>query len=173
MRILGYETYGWNPDIFSIDQYKKINEFNRIVSNLKYIDYESNAILDIQRCFIFVKNFIQRHKLNCFHDYPLGHEFFDPVLKKIIFPEAKFIFSIREPKLLYDSMRSHYDLHSFSDEYFELLLNAYKSRYEIIKNQFNKDVLFYELGSGWESVCKFLEKKIPDQDFPYENKRGV
>lgn len=170
MKILGYTPYGWNQDIFSIDEYIIINHHNKITAYLKEIDYKSNAVLDIQKSFGFVKSFVERSKADCFHDYPLGHECFDPFLKKIIFPKAKFIYSIRKPELLYDSVRRHYFLSDFSDEYFKLSYDAYEARYWLLKNQFDKDVLFYEIGSGWESLCEFLNKKIPKENFPIENR---
>jgi len=32
-------------------------------------------------------------------------------------------------------------------------------------------LLEYELGSGWEPLCKFLGKPIPDEPFPHINER--
>jgi len=33
-------------------------------------------------------------------------------------------------------------------------------------------LLVYEFKQGWEPLCKFLDKPIPDQPFPHENKKG-
>ena len=30
-------------------------------------------------------------------------------------------------------------------------------------------LLVYEVGSGWEPLCRFLDKPIPDEDFPHVN----
>ena len=31
-------------------------------------------------------------------------------------------------------------------------------------------LLIYEVKEGWEPICKFLNKPIPDMPFPYKNK---
>lgn len=33
-------------------------------------------------------------------------------------------------------------------------------------------LLIYKLGDGWEPLCKFLGKPIPDKDFPHCNRMG-
>ncbi|CAK8680229.1 unnamed protein product [Clavelina lepadiformis] len=33
-------------------------------------------------------------------------------------------------------------------------------------------LLVYNLKEGWESLCKFLDKPVPDQQFPYANIGG-
>ncbi|KXH62960.1 hypothetical protein CSAL01_03910 [Colletotrichum salicis] len=41
---------------------------------------------------------------------------------------------------------------------------------EKIRELVSKDrLLEYKLGSGWEPLCKFLDKKIPDKPFPHLN----
>ena len=34
-------------------------------------------------------------------------------------------------------------------------------------------LLVYRVGDGWDKICSFLGKKVPDTEFPYENKGGV
>ena len=49
---------------------------------------------------------------------------------------------------------------------------VYKRHYEDIRTAAatqGRPVLDYELGSGWEPLCRFLDKPIPDQPFPKVN----
>ena len=34
-------------------------------------------------------------------------------------------------------------------------------------------LLEYRVGEGWDRLCTFLEKDVPDTEFPHENKGGV
>ncbi len=54
----------------------------------------------------------------------------------------------------------------------ELALKIYKEFNEEIKSTIPSDrLLVYNIGDGWEPLCKFLEVDIPDQPFPFKNKR--
>lgn len=166
--ILGYKDYGWDEPIFAKRQYILINHLNKIVSGMQEIDYGSNAIQDIRKVLGFVVQAAKNTRANCFNDYPFGHECFDPFLKKILFPKGKFIYSIRLPKKdLYNATRKEFNTPNLSDDYFDMCFTAIEARYRALKHQFPKDVLFYPLGSGWEPLCEFLEKEIPDVDFPH------
>ena len=37
----------------------------------------------------------------------------------------------------------------------------------------SSNLLVYRVGEGWDRLCNFLEKDVPESDFPYENKGGV
>ena len=34
-------------------------------------------------------------------------------------------------------------------------------------------LLVYRVGEGWDRLCTFLDKDVPDTEFPHENKGGV
>ena len=47
---------------------------------------------------------------------------------------------------------------------------VYREHYQRIKELVPKErLLEYELGSGWEPMCKFLGKPMPDEPFPHIN----
>ena len=51
---------------------------------------------------------------------------------------------------------------------------AYRRHYANIRATVPKErLLEYELGSGWESLCKFLGKDIPNAPFPKRNEAAV
>ena len=48
--------------------------------------------------------------------------------------------------------------------------DTYRKHYEMIRRKVPKDrLLDYKLGSGWEPLCTFLGKPIPEQPFPWKN----
>jgi hypothetical protein len=50
----------------------------------------------------------------------------------------------------------------------------YREHYERIRKTVPKDrLLNYELGSGWEPLCTFLEKPVPNADFPWVNETAA
>ena len=36
-----------------------------------------------------------------------------------------------------------------------------------------RELLEFELGDGWEELCEFLGKEVPDLDFPHVNERDL
>jgi hypothetical protein len=59
----------------------------------------------------------------------------------------------RSPQEIKDNLRKVYDKH-----------------YALIRDVAPPERLFeYKLGSGWEPLCNFLDKSIPDIPFPWIN----
>jgi hypothetical protein len=51
---------------------------------------------------------------------------------------------------------------------------VYRAHYRDIRAAVPKDrLLNYQLGSGWEPLCKFLGKEVPDVPFPHRNEAEV
>ena len=173
LSILGYKDMSWNPNLFTNEQYILISDSNRFSHNYFtdsiYNKTNNSIIQDLKKILYFVKELSANY--NSFSDSPIGHEFIDPVLKKIIWENAKFIFVQRPINDWIISTKKHYKYpYDISDEYFFKKRELYISRYKLIEKFFPKDVLYYELGSGWGKICDFLNKKIPNQEFPHINK---
>ena len=48
----------------------------------------------------------------------------------------------------------------------------YRQHYELVRSITPKDrLLEYKLSDGWEPLCEFLEKPVPDQPFPHLNEK--
>lgn len=48
--------------------------------------------------------------------------------------------------------------------------STYRAHYDFVRKSVPKErLLDYELGSGWEPLCKFLGKEVPDCEFPRLN----
>lgn len=60
------------------------------------------------------------------------------------------------------------DLEKIYDEAF--MCRYFEEHIEKVKRTIPADrLLVYELGSGWEPLCKFLGKDIPDEPYPSTN----
>ncbi len=148
---------------------------NRLVSQ-----YQSVASVPVSvRCFLMRDmDFLYRiaHTMDCWDDWPLAHECIDPILKKIVIPEAKFIFSLRHPDEWLRSMAAHYETdESFSYATFrdfnKLQYALWLQRILYLKQEFPDDVLLFNLQDGWKTLCPFLGLKKPRRPFPKENVR--
>lgn len=54
----------------------------------------------------------------------------------------------------------------------ETAIQTYLEHYELVRRITPPEQLLeYELGSGWEPLCKFLGKPVPDEPFPQINDR--
>lgn len=56
----------------------------------------------------------------------------------------------------------------------ELAIEGYKKNSKNVRDFFKEnpeDLLVYTVGSGWEPLCKFLNKPIPDVPFPRTNSK--
>ena len=53
-------------------------------------------------------------------------------------------------------------------------LVAYRKHYADIRATVPKErMLEYQLGSGWEPLCKFLGKEVPSVPFPHRNEAAT
>lgn len=171
--MLGYKDMGWNPKLFNEEQYILISDSNRFsyeyFKDSIYTEQNNNIIEDLRKILDFVTKKTKQYE--SFSDSPIGHEFIDPVLKKILWIDAKFIFLQRPLKDWITSTKKHYKYpDTLSCEYFRKKRELYIARYRLIEKYFPEDVLYYDLGSGWESICNFLNVEVPNQEFPYVNK---
>ena len=104
------------------------------------------------------------------------------------FPGSKFILTTRSEQNWLESCVNHYkeDGNPFFEKIYgegnhfpvgneEIWLHRYREHNREIKSYF-KDrpndflELSWEDGDGWEKICTFLDKPIPDRDFPHANK---
>ncbi len=175
LQLCGYTSGGWQPDLFTLEQYSDLILANRLIAQ-----YQSVASVPMGiRCYLMRKlDFVHRiaQTRDCWDDWPLAHECIDPILKKIVIPEAKFIFSLRDPKSWLRSMAAHYEsiefdsYNSFQD-YWKHQYALWLHRIMCVKQEFPQDVLLYNIKEGWMPLSKFLDIKTPRKAFPRENVR--
>ncbi len=127
-----------------------------------------------------------------------SHDFFEdwpwPLIYKDMdrmYPGSKFILTVRRNEQLWlKSIKSHSmrtlprnhernflygTCYPHNDEAKYIL--AYRNHNREVEEYFsgrNNDFISvcFEDGDGWEKLCSFLGKKIPDTNFPHENKSG-
>jgi len=62
---------------------------------------------------------------------------------------------------------------NFCKENTDVILTRYRQHNQYVQNNCAKDrLLIYRLGEGWEPICKFLNKPIPNEPFPHKNRLG-
>ena len=118
----------------------------------------------------------------------------------VAFPDAKVLLSVRDPNRWYDSVRDtiykammmgrqsddptvrerfrmadQIVLRNTFDDRFEDRAHAirvFERHSEEVKKTIPAErLLIYEVGSGWEPICDFLELDVPQEDFPHVNSR--
>ena len=114
------------------------------------------------------------------------------------YPEAKVLLSVRDPQQWFESMSATtlrvirermqpLDVDEPKNLGIELVVKAaFESEIDDVEhgvrmfNQHTKEVvaaidpdrlLIFDVGEGWEPLCQFLEKPVPDVDFPRVNSR--
>jgi hypothetical protein len=112
-------------------------------------------------------------KYNAFTDDPIPPNFL--TLDKQ-YPNSKFILTIRDIESWLVSRKKHraiYLPNLKTNSYEERIF--YKNFMASVKNHFKDrpdDLLIMNIieGEGWEPLCRFLDKHIPNCQFPWENK---
>ncbi|KYK33200.1 MAG: hypothetical protein AYK22_01440 [Thermoplasmatales archaeon SG8-52-3] len=115
--------------------------------------------------------YIKSCKYDAYTDYPM---FVDNFFKEIdkAYPNSKFILTIRDINSWLKSYTNYYFVSS------DLSKNEGKQKL----NEHNKKVIAYFKdkpskllvmniidGDGWEKLCKFLNKPVPNKPFPHKN----
>ena len=133
---------------------------------------------DYQSVFEIVDQF------NAFRDNPW------PLLYKELdeqYPNSKFILTYRQEKKWIKSVVNHFGIKEtimrrwiygigYPKGNESVYLNRYNSHNQNVLEYFEgrgKDFLqlSWEKGDGWEKLCDFLKKPVPDKPFPHANKR--
>tara|TARA_A100001037_G_C15137723_1_gene631999 strand:+ start:725 stop:1375 length:651 start_codon:yes stop_codon:yes gene_type:complete len=113
------------------------------------------------------------------------------------YPEAKVILTVRDPETWYESAREtifrvikqgikNRKVETKSNLGYQLVIKAalngdtskenairkFKAHIETVKQNIDPArLLMFEVKNGWEPLCSFLEKRIPDEPFPKINTR--
>ncbi len=157
-RILGYRSCSWHPRAAA--SFKKSNDFSVLK---KYLD-----------------------KYDAFDDGPWHDCRFEDLDHH--YPNSKFIILEREDGGWIRSMEKHqspeFNINNIPPQYLrdawltdkdshiaELL--AWKNeKYKKIRHYFKdrpEDLLAFDIRTGWEPLCTFLDKPVPSQPFPEKN----
>ena len=146
---------------------------------LKILGYKSVRLYEVPTFGkkgpeVYVKK-LKDSSFEAFSDTPIGYqELYKKIDQEI--PGSKFILTIRDPKSQEKSYSNYFKNHpwSFVTENISEKINSYKKRNEEVKRYFKDrkdDLLIMNIieGDGWEKLCKFLDKPIPDKQFPRKN----
>lgn len=179
---VGKKEMEWRPDIE-----KKYREKILLCNNIAYGYIDFNKFKNKHRFFILKKfRGIYRDLYNhdIFSDFPIGHVKIHPFIKKIIFPNSKFIWINRNIDSWVESacnwMLTHKEIWPDAEETWkdyekqkEIMVALWNSEHDIFKSlqhTFPNDCLEVGIDQGWEAICKFFDKEIPHQEYPHVNK---
>lgn len=193
---------GFKTDVSLVGRHKIISDFDRRMIN------DVNSFLDNFFGFAQIPKQLSTQieallggmirkvsgDTDVFQDVPLGHELIHPYIKKIIFPDCKFIFLERDRNSYVKSVKNQLlkcasglrgnllaKKYHHCNELFgtapdladAISWNNYKRwrlRYLDISRLFPDDVLFMRVTEGWDPLCEFLGFEMPNEPFPWENK---
>jgi hypothetical protein len=109
-------------------------------------------------------------------DYPWMFRFRE---MSTAFPDARFILTVRKPENVARSNRNHRRSRGTTEADLpseERIIRRYLDHGRMVSDHFqgkqNLLIMNIEDGDGWEPLCKFLKKPIPDAPFPWTN-RGI
>lgn len=184
LKLIGKGEYdhGWRPDLGN--KYSStIDAANCLVRDTKSIHSVSeNNKLAIK---IMFKNMVcELGDCTIFSDFPIGHIRINPFVKKIIFPNSKFIWidrgidgwleSVKNWQLSHPNVFKQAEkIWSNEEEAKKKLIKSYsleKARIVNLKKDFPQDVLITKISSGWTDICRFLNCAVPKEEFPHINK---
>ena len=153
---------------------------NSITKALKILGYRSFSFFEWPTIVnkgedAYLKK-IKKSSYDAFADWPFGD---DDLYKKIdkTIPKSKFILTIREKESLKKSWVNYFKnsprakkrLENISDK-IEEIENRNKEIIDYFSNNNSKLIVMNIIeGDGWEKLCKFLEKPIPNRPFPHRN----
>lgn len=118
------------------------------------------------------------HRYQGFSDFN-GEHYYQELYTQ--YPNSKFIFTIRDPE---DWLRSIIKVERFQERFLKNSIEEYKTFKRKLNHYYNKrnEILnffqdkpeqFLQMnickGEGWEVLCNFLDKEIPEVPFPYVN----
>ena len=165
-----------------------ISEVNKVAESFGiFEDIPKDFSLEIKKLLtnFFLKTFGCHQVAD---DYPLGHDFIHPYIKKIVLNDCKFIFIERPMDEYVASVKNHVlnkryrhifghcrGLFGTSLGDFITAENyrRWKSRYLDLKRVFPDDVLIMDLEDGWAPLASFLGFQVPEEEFPWFNKTSV
>jgi len=147
---------------------------------LKILGYKSVRMIDWPTFWRYgYEKYIEKIKksnFNAFVDFPFGNK---DLYKKIdvALPGSKFILTVRDSNALKKSYYNFYKDGPWSDRMLKNLSEKIKlieKRNDEVINYFKEkksQLLIINLakGEGWDKLCNFLDKPIPNKPFPHKN----
>lgn len=122
-------------------------------------------------------NKMRKYSYDAFVDFPMGYYELYKILDKV-FPGSKFILTVRDE----ESFRKSYFNYFKNSQIYKFATPEMIEKRIIEKKERNKEVLRYFKnrkdqflvlniidGDGWEKLCPFLDKPMPDRPFPHKN----
>lgn len=159
-----------SPKVFCVGYVKTgTTSLNKALNILGYRSVRLlNGCIEPQEGWI---EYIKKCNYDAFTDYPM---FEGNLFQKIdvAYPNSKFILTERD---LESWKKSYQHFYQTSIKTVEKESKIFKNHNKIVKQYFKEKphqllILRISKGDGWEKLCRFLNKPIPNKPFPHKNK---
>jgi hypothetical protein len=181
LKVLGYTTLGHDPNILTPYEYSLIEMFNEALDMYPTVaDIPEDVRTEAIDAFEFLRT--RTAQWDVFHDWPMGHDCIHPFLKKLLWPDCKFVYLLRPMDAWIVSATNWCKKYHDSDKQLwkynrtaELTLVKRKEAWQKKYERIHEDVLFMNIDEGWEPLCAFLGKEVPvdESAFPWLNKAAL
>lgn len=153
---------------------------NSIIKGLKILGYRSFSFYEwptiVKKGEDAYLEKIKKSSYDAFADWPFGDGDFYKKIDKTI-PKSKFILTIRNRESLQKSWTNYFKNSPRAKKRLENIsekMDEIEKRNKEIINYFKDDkskLLLIKIteGEGWDKLCKFLDKPIPNMPFPHKN----
>jgi hypothetical protein len=106
LELLGYRGLGHSPEVFNDKEYELIDSANKVFYTFQsFLDIPTEIKIYIRSKLSFIYELGQKYDF--FDDFPMGHQFIDPMILKTIFEDAKFIYLLRNDDDWLNSVVNH------------------------------------------------------------------
>jgi len=149
-----------------------------LLKALKILGYQTPLFFEIPTYWKYgEQHYIERVKksgYDAFADFPIGHK---ELYKKIdaSLPGSKFILTVRDHESFIRSYSNYFKALPNIQDHLSDRITEMEKRNDDILRYFEKrhsSLLVMNIidGDGWEVLCEFLNKQIPNRIFPHKNK---
>jgi hypothetical protein len=164
-----------DPKVFCIGAVKTgSSSLTKALNILGYRTYQNISIKEPKEGW---SQFLKKSNFDYFSDWPMRKDGLYKELNKVL-PNSKFILTIREKQSWVKSYENYFQDSPWEIKKPQDLENRIKA-YEQMNNEiieYFKDkpsrLLIVDIidGAGWNEICNFLNKPIPNKPFPHKRK---
>lgn len=168
-----------------------LQELGYAVAPENLVFAKGSGVLEEFHAGVYDKVYDIINRFDAFEDRPYNHtDFYKRLDKK--FPDSKFILSLRDTQNWIESYRRWNEKINLKTQWFykiisqtcygvddflaneEVMRKKYEQRNQAIKAYFSKTgkllLMDIEAGEGYDKLCSFLNKPVPDKPFPHLNR---
>ena len=176
LEILGYRTYGMGV---CLQYYSHLRAWRDHAEGKKKLDFERllgryDATVGVPCCFYYremMEAFPEARVILCLRDPERWFRSFDN-LRTLVFKVGGRLWFLPRIRLFYRTVYAFMFRGFFGERYDQEHVLARLQRHNKEVREFvpAEKLLVFDVKEGWEPLCKFVGKPVPDVPFPHVNK---